>query len=415
MHYRFIPSAFLLGLFASVKINLLGELYLGEILGLGYVTAQIFKLCLSREQKRILLFASFWAGAQLVSDIYNETEALDAMKGVLSPVIFGATFAFIGGYLKNDIQRCPAMLTGIILGGIVQLILFPNPYFLLNYWKWGLGSAALGLFAVYVSFYFQRVESYLIFGLSLCFSTLSLALGSRSLAVFPLIASIAYSFFHRQRVETREKTFIWRLGIIKSIIIALPLLIILNYTLGFILSSEAALSLLPSDSATTYRLQAAGAYGLLLGGRSEVLASLPAFWDKPLLGHGSWAKDIGGYQNEYLYLRYQLGYLSHEGADYTNNLTSMLIPTHSYLMAALVWAGVMGGAFWLITLQKSLQLFINNAASLPYYFYVGITDFTWNVFFSPFGASSRWNSSVFLAVLFASAKIAELKRKSVVR
>ena len=45
------------------------------------------------------------------------------------------------------------------------------------------------------------------------------------------------------------------------------------------------------DVQKKYQMEASGKYGVLLGGRTELLASLPAVYDSPILGHGSWAKD----------------------------------------------------------------------------------------------------------------------------
>ena len=42
---------------------------------------------------------------------------------------------------------------------------------------------------------------------------------------------------------------------------------------------------------TKYEQESAGYYGVLLGGRPELLAELPAVYDSPILGHGSWARE----------------------------------------------------------------------------------------------------------------------------
>ena len=48
---------------------------------------------------------------------------------------------------------------------------------------------------------------------------------------------------------------------------------------------------LGEDAQKKYEMEASGKYGVLLGGRTELLASLPAVYDSPILGHGSWAKN----------------------------------------------------------------------------------------------------------------------------
>ena len=49
--------------------------------------------------------------------------------------------------------------------------------------------------------------------------------------------------------------------------------------------------LLGENARQIYEQQARGDLGLLIGGRSEILVSIRAIMDSPIIGHGSWAKD----------------------------------------------------------------------------------------------------------------------------
>ena len=82
----------------------------------------------------------------------------------------------------------------------------------------------------------------------------------------------------------------------------------------------------------------------MLGGRPEILVSSRAVLDSPILGHGSWAKDFK--YNEMLNdLLIEQGkrenYLQDLDPDWRG-----LIPVHSHLMGAWVWAGILGAIFW---------------------------------------------------------------------
>jgi len=179
----------------------------------------------------------------------------------------------------------------------------------------------------------------------------------------------------------------------------IPALLLLNMAASALFSSSFLLSRVSADAAEKYRSQAAGTYGLLIGGRSEILISTRAFLDKPLFGHGSWAKDKAGYSDNFETEFNRLGYYSiPDDTEIDNN---SLIPAHSYLMGALVWAGIFGGMFWIFILHATVKQFLFSMSQLPFYYYVGMVSLIWNIFFSPFGATSRWSTAIFLAALWA--------------
>ena len=86
------------------------------------------------------------------------------------------------------------------------------------------------------------------------------------------------------------------------------------------------------------------------------------------------------------------------------NYNTDLIPVHSYLMGGLVWAGVGGGLFWIVMSRWLLIEFIKNFRFLGFYFYNGIIELFWNIMFSPFGASARWSTVIFIAALYCYSR-----------
>ena len=91
-------------------------------------------------------------------------------------------------------------------------------------------------------------------------------------------------------------------------------------------------------------------------------------------------------------------------------MASPLIPSHSYLMGALVWSGIFGGLFWIVLLYVVFKRFLRTLGQLPLYFYIGMLGLVWDVLFSPFGASARWNTAVFLAAFLAYTHADKAKR-----
>ena len=133
-----------------------------------------------------------------------------------------------------------------------------------------------------------------------------------------------------------------------------------------------------------YDAQSGGAFGVVLGGRSEALGSLGAIVDSPVIGHGSWAKDP-----VYVTLLEdrlaRLGYV-------VQTRSSDLIPSHSHVFGAWVESGVMGAVFWLAVLTLPVRvlmaLHLTRESLSPLFVFVSVL-LVWDVLFSPFGAERR--------------------------
>ncbi len=79
-----------------------------------------------------------------------------------------------------------------------------------------------------------------------------------------------------------------------------------------------------------------------------------------ILGHGSWAEDPK-YGEMLMDLEQETGYQEEGGAA---KVESFLIPTHSHLMSAWVYAGIFGAAFWFYVLYLVLRT-ISWLVTLP--------------------------------------------------
>jgi hypothetical protein len=151
-------------------------------------------------------------------------------------------------------------------------------------------------------------------------------------------------------------------------------------------------------------LQNNGAGGLLLGGRSEILASSQAILDSPLLGHGSWPRDPI-YGAILLQKRAEWGYKEVDG---NGRQLDDLIPTHSYVFGAWVEAGLAGALFWLFLLGWTIHNFLTASGCeplLPLFAFGGFM-LVWDILFSPLGMPTRFISPFFMAamVLFSTLR-----------
>ena len=147
---------------------------------------------------------------------------------------------------------------------------------------------------------------------------------------------------------------------------------------------------LGEDAQKKYQMEASGKYGVLLGGRTELLASLPAVYDSPILGHGSWAKNRIYYIGEVRALEL----LRYKGAlDISREeLIDGLIPAHSYLLQAWVYGGIVGALFWVwvyvFVVRALMRVYPATVVLLPVAAFMAFSLF-WDILFSPYGMTTR--------------------------
>jgi hypothetical protein len=409
VRFGFAIPPFLLGVVAAQRVDVAGLLYLGEVLGILFFLMPVARQHLSLTERRLVLFAILWSAAQALSDVYNQTAVSDSLKGVFAPLVFIATILGLAAYLRDNPLRMPSFLLGVALGAIASLAL-PSQYSSMSaLWKFGVGAAVLSVFAVHYSFFLRRKSLVWLFVALVAFLLVSLYFDSRLLAVLPLLAGLAYAFSRAERGVRVFRFFGGRWGVARLLVLIVSAVFLLNVCTTALFSSELFLSRLSPTVAQKYRAQAAGELGVLFGGRSDGLVSIQAFVDQPILGHGSWAKDTRGYRLAYAQKRFELGYAPESGQDV---MASPLIPFHSFLMGALVWSGVFGGIFWIVLVYVVLKRFLGTLGRLPVYFYIGTIGLLWDVLFSPFGASARWSTAVFLAAFMAYTHADKAKRRS---
>ena len=159
--------------------------------------------------------------------------------------------------------------------------------------------------------------------------------------------------------------------------------------------------LLGADAQAKNESELQGKAGLLLGGRPEILVSSRAVMDSPILGHGSYAKDFK-YVEMLVDLQTRMGLPPEESMWDLEEGGSGLIPAHSHLMSAWVYAGVLGAVFWIylwpLTLKGILKVAILKPPLTPIYTYM-LIGLLWDILFSPFGAQVRVTCAFLIIVL----------------
>lgn len=403
--------AFLFGFLALFYINVGGQLYISEILLILFAPVLWLKrgkaLLRNPDARKIIVFGALWFLGQVVTDIIRKTPKADLMRGWASIIVLLICFSSLYLLLGTNIRRIKIFTLGYALSGLVSLFFQPSPHFASYRWEFGYGQPVI-LLIFLIIIYISRGQLsgmrrwfWLIIGVGL----ISIILGARSLGGIMLLTGGIMLF--------RTNSFTWKLLARPRVVnLILAGLIIFGMVLGIIVGYSYAgrQGLFGEYANYKFELQNNGnIIGSLLGGRVEILASSWAIVDSPIIGHGSWAKDMK-YRFYLLELK-DLGF--NLSLDQLNDLVNSddLIPAHSHLTQAWVWGGILGAIFWgwVLIFVNKVVLKVNALPNELYLLviYFGIAA-VWDILFSPFGAIYRlvW---VLRFLVFLSVKKRGLK------
>ena len=336
--------------------------------------------------RTFLILLGAWFISQVISDMVRHSGAVDLLRGWAGIFFLCTDFVAIYALIDGRRRRLALFALALAVGGIVKGLLAPGDRWanmpMAVSWKFGLGQA-VSLFVLALPFVYRKVPAGRLGGLIAPFllAPVHLLLNARSLAAIVAGAGVATVFCRLLRVR--------RLSL-------KPVLLIGCMTAGTLWAVDWAYEgladhgYLGQAALSKYEKQRKGSLNLLLAGRSDLLGSIPAILDSPILGHGSWARDI----------RYELMRLAAlESAGYDIGFVDDRIPTHSALFGAWVQAGLLGAVFWVwvlsVGLRAGLRMFLSPAA-LPLAAYM-IVALLWDCLFSPCAMDQRILTSLYVS------------------
>jgi len=382
-------------LFMFQEVTIVGRLFLPEVIMAGMLPFLLMaraNMLAAPAPRMFFILAFAWLAAQVLTDLVRNTPFEDYSRG-WSKIFFTTTnFAVMYMLLYGSRRRLALFCFSLTMGSFLTFLINPSEYAQSDPWKFGIGASVTFLVVLMTALPFvQRVwilPSLMIAGVAL----LSVTLGSRSLGGITLMAAL-YVFVQqllgrRQRIA-RPSAFRTVAFLVAGAVIAGGLLTLYG--------QAAEQGVLGADAREKYELQAGagGAFGVLLGGRSEIFVASQAIADRPIIGHGSWAKNPE-YAARLLLLDrfgYEVNFLSAE---------SELIPTHSHLFGAWVEAGIAGAVFWFwvmfLALRVLSNMFLARETLSPLIVFSAIL-FAWDIVFSPFGAERRIMTPFFIILL----------------
>jgi hypothetical protein len=393
--------AVLLGLSAPFVVHLVGDLPVAEVLVtvvIAPVLILYWKRIFRRDAIPIYILMAVWLAGQILTDIYRSTPTLDWLRGDAAIFFFVMDMALAVALMSGNRLRQVLFFTGFGVGSLLAFKLQPNALAEGQTWKFGL-SGGVNLLVVLVSCLFFNRRQYSVTLLLLGgIGAVNLLLNYRS-PVLLLLVTIALAV-----PIIPEQIGPWQIlpppGTRMRLVVLVSLALGAGMLASGLVKGLSSRGFLGDDAQHKNEAQSHVKGGILLGGRPEIQVSSRAVLDSPILGHGSWAKDFK-YTEMLNDLEIENGAGLEGDLDYLEEQSKGVIPSHSHLMGAWVWAGIAGAIFWiyifLLIGKATIYLAMQRPAYSPLVMFL-FMGMLWDILFSPFGTSRRLLESVLVVM-----------------
>lgn len=388
--YRNIIGPLTIGLVSPFYLAVGGQLYIAEIVSLFMLPLVVRTYSTySKFIIPLIMLSVLYISGLIISAIVNGSSPSSLLTNVVSIFVFSISICAIL-CTCSSYGSFVALFVGIALGGLVACIIQPNEFFFGSPWKFGY-SIPVTLLGVIVA---SRLRILVWRTIVLILLAAMNILGDfRSLAIIlVVIAGMQFWLSARAKSDTNKSAVGAILGLVAIGSFA-GLLLAQIYT--FLVSA----GILGKAASIRLQLQGGGSPILmLLGGRNEVFYSIPAALDNPILGYGSQPMSPGWITENGRETLFQLGLSTLANAAPVNGV----LPTHSFLMGGWIEAGVFGLTFWLwillVACRSVIVLFRKTERDTIVTTFMVIL-MIWNLFYSPFGGTTRFVTSATVAFL----------------
>lgn len=360
----------LFGIFSKIKINLIGQIFITEIISLLSLPFINFKVLFRKNPQLIFISISFilYLFIQIFVDLINNTSEVDCYRGwamIVFSLISTIYYTYLGSYKKNFFV---SLLIGVFFIGLIlgetTLTAESDNFFKVRFLPF------LNPLVLILSHSFFRKKKYnRTIVLFFVFAFICLLLNARSNGVIFLIAGILIYV----KIKNISISF---LTLLKASVFCYGIYVIYinNVIDGNIKGSTSKQISLLSNPYNPFEL--------LYYGRIDSAVLLEAIGDKPLLGHGSWAKDE---DNKYARIQARLS-----GKEFLDYHIVGYVRAHSIILGIWAYAGFFGFLIMLIMFFKLYKVFykIFKQPLIPPLFPVLLivaVQMLWHLFYSPIG------------------------------
>ena len=362
------------------------------------------KRVLRPELKILYSLMGLWLIGLIVSDVYNHIDISDRMRGSALIIFFAINTLGISMLIGGNEKRKALFVVGLTVGSLAAVKLQPSPAVEDYPWKFGYAFGTIMLVMLVASYFYGR-RRYVVSGLLLLgICLVNLLLNYRS-PVLDILVSLAlvYPIVPERLggIQILPRTDVPRLLVLAVFALSA------GAAAGAMVNFVTRAGYLDEESQAKNEAQSQ-AKNLVLGGRPEFVIGLRAALDSPIIGHGSWAKDPKYYEMLYDALVESGEQQEQVGGDILSEEGNPLIPAHSAIINAWIWAGIAGLIFWLYMAWFFLigitRVAILRPQLAPYIMWLLISTW-WDIFFSPFAANRR------IITAFMVVFVADLMRK----
>lgn len=392
---------FLFALLAGIRVNLIGVMPLSEVLSIFLFPTikQNVKLFQKIPDLRKICFAYiFFLIFQIISDVFNGSDFSNYIRGWANILVAIVVLVFT----VHVFYRSPSLIKFFLLGQILKILFFSSTDLEdmnvenLGFLKFKLVPALNNLLLILSIWYLNKypnkkiniIITFISYGL---FCLLN---DARSNGLFFILTSMIFYF---QNIIIKGNFFKISFFIIGF---AVVFQVSYSYYVSKVLSGD-----LGGNHAYSQLSRLENPYNpvnLLKSGRTETYIAIIAASRRPFLGYGSWAKDPGG---EFRRMGAEL-----KGKDELKKYMALesgrsLIPSHSVLFGAWIYAGVGGFLSMLyimiLSLKRSFFLIKNKTKdSDPYNLLVILYALmiAWTFLFSPL-SHIRQTLPFFIAII----------------
>lgn len=373
--------AFICGAVNDISFEVVGELYLSELLV--FVSA-IFVTVFYRSRlpgQRIFwafLFAA-WAtlAGYVLSDLYVGTLPQQYFRGWGRAFILLINCWGVMILARQNRQNLWWFILGMGLGGILYLYLNAVPF---TIWKIGYGDRLAFILVAMMALFPKILWAVLLTS----FGLLNIWLDYRSMGAFFILVAMMIWIRGKMPVNSLKPRLHWGRVIIAG---SLGLIVILG---GLVMTEE-----LYSD-----RRAASNS-----GRSAAVIVSLRAIADSPIIGYGSWTINKK-YANELRQEARKQGREAGAKPGSTSSNAGSGFQSHSQILQSWVEGGILGASFFLFFGYKLLQTMYWGAIRRPVDIFTPAFMFVlilglWNLIASPFLGFGRVQIALAVGVIVA--------------
>ena len=352
----------ILGVILSVRVTFIGQLYLLEVISVIYFLINFRSLQYFQFFKTFIFLLLLHQIIVIFSDLYNQTQINNFIKGFLSFPILLTSILFLYNFFKNKFSLYIFFLLGFYFGDNVlnNFITSYNIFFFDNIWKWGLGFYLISSYFLYYELKNKMISKFNTIFFSSIMITFLLISGARALPLVILYSLILFIFFSNTKTL---KIF----GLKKLFFVFSLIIFSITIIFGFLPSKINSIDYFTKVMKKNYEQQ--GDYGVVVSARSEWISMYHAFKDRPYIGHGSYPEDKNFYYTDKIgQFLYQYNYIdkipNYEILfNYLRLDRYKQIPTHSFFGYHLISYGVLGViliTYILFILSKFFLIIIQN-------------------------------------------------------